>query len=77
MPKAGYKSLTVKQEIYDHFYCEWLRFNAENSNNKAVRSFSGYISSRLSMLIAEENRQKIGSVKFPWLNLAFMELVVS
>jgi len=29
MPKPGWKSITVKQEVYDYFFQEWQRVKNE------------------------------------------------
>ena len=42
-PKQGYKSITVKAEIYDYFYSEWLRVKEEYTITKGIRSFSAYV----------------------------------
>ncbi len=38
-PKPGYKSITVKSEIYDYFYNEWLKVKEEYTIEKGIRSF--------------------------------------
>jgi hypothetical protein len=53
-PKKGYKSITVKSDVYDHFFKEWLRVKEEYAIQKGIRSFSAYITYRLSQLITEE-----------------------
>jgi hypothetical protein len=62
MPKKGYKTITVKAEIYDYFFNEWLRVKDEYGIKKGIRSFSAYVTCRLAQLIIEdkmnENKNK-------------------
>ena len=46
-PKKGYKSITVKTEVYDYFFNEWLNVKDEYEINKGIRSFSAYVTYRL------------------------------
>jgi hypothetical protein len=60
-PKHGYKSITVKTEIYDHFFNEWLKVKEEYAITQGIRSFSAYVTYRLSQLKSEEkNRNMLG-----------------
>jgi hypothetical protein len=54
LPKKGYKSITVKAEIYDYFFKEWLKVKDEYAIKKGIRSFSAYVTYRLSELMSEE-----------------------
>jgi hypothetical protein len=54
LPKLGYKSITVKTEIYDYFFKEWLKIKDEYAISKGIRSFSGYITYRLAQLMKDE-----------------------
>jgi hypothetical protein len=58
MPKKGYKTITVKAEIYDYFFNEWLRVKDEYAIKKGIRSFSAYITSRLAQLIIEDKKNE-------------------
>jgi hypothetical protein len=58
MPKPGYKSITVKEEIYNYFYNEWLKVKEEYAISKGIRSFSAYVTYRLAQLMNEEKKQK-------------------
>jgi hypothetical protein len=55
-PKKGYKSITVKAQVYDYFYGEWLKVREEYAIKKGIRSFSAYVTYRLAQLMAEEKR---------------------
>jgi hypothetical protein len=51
MPRKGYKSITVKQNVYDYFFNEWSKVKEEYTIKKGIRSFSAFISYRLAELI--------------------------
>ena len=53
-PKKGYKSITVKAEVYDFFFREWVRVKDQYAAEKGVRSFSAYINCRLTELMKNE-----------------------
>ncbi len=61
MPKPGFKSITVKAEIYDYFYKEWLSVKSEYTISKGIQSFSGYVTYRLAQLMKEEKNNKKGN----------------
>ncbi len=65
MPKKGYKTITVKAEVYDYFYKEWLKVKDEYTLKKGIQSFSAYITCLLAQLILEDktNENKTKSVK--------------
>ena len=56
MPKKGYKSITVKAEVYDYFFKEWLKVKEEYAIKKGIHSFSAYITYQLSQLINEDKK---------------------
>ena len=51
-PKKGYKSITVKAEVYDYFFSEWLKVKEEYAIKKGIRSFSAYVTFRLAQLVS-------------------------
>jgi hypothetical protein len=55
-PKKGYKSITVKAEVYDYFFNEWLKVKEEYAIKKGIRSFSAYVTYRLAQLINKNKR---------------------
>ncbi len=55
-PKQGYKSITVKAEIYDYFYNEWLKVKEQYTIEKGIRSFSAYVTYRLAKLMNEDRK---------------------
>jgi hypothetical protein len=58
MPKKGYKTITVKTEVYDYFFNEWLKVKKEYTIKKGIRSFSGYITYLLAQLMTEDTKGK-------------------
>ena len=58
MPRKGYKSITVTDKVYDYFKEQY-----EKSKDKfaveGVRSFSGYITYRLSQLMEQEEKYNL------------------
>ncbi len=56
-PKKGYKSITVKTEVYDYFYSEWLKIKEEYAIEKGIRSFSAYITYQLAQLMNEDKKR--------------------
>lgn len=57
MPASGFKSITVKDEVYDYFFKEWEKVKAEYALKHGITSFSGYISKRLYDLIQQEKKR--------------------
>lgn len=54
VPKKGYKTITVKAEIYDFFFTEWLKVKEEYAIKKGIRSFSAYVTYRLAALMTDD-----------------------
>jgi hypothetical protein len=46
----------VKADVYDYFFCEWLKVKEEYAINRGIRSFSAYVTYRLAQLIKEETK---------------------
>jgi hypothetical protein len=57
-PRKGYKTITVKTEVYDYFYKEWLTVKDEYTIKRGIRSFSAYITCRLAELANPEKPTK-------------------
>jgi len=55
-PKKGYKTITVKTEVYDYFFNEWLNVKEEYTIKKGIRSFSAYVTYRLAALMTEDKK---------------------
>lgn len=56
MPKKGFKSITVSEKVYDYLYKEYLKVKDEYAVKKGIRSFSGYVTYRLFLLMEEEEK---------------------
>ena len=55
MPRKGYKSITVPDDVYNYFARRWEK-EAPQYRLKGVRSFSGYISMKLMELMQKEKQ---------------------
>ncbi len=55
-PKKGYKTITVKAEVYDYFFNEWLKVKEEYAIKKGIHSFSAYVTYRLAELINADKK---------------------
>jgi len=53
MPKAGFKSITVKDTIYDKFFNVY-QANKENMYSKGVNSFAGYLTYMLEEMMKKD-----------------------
>lgn len=51
MPREGYKSITVKQDVYDFLMTEYKRRKKEWLVRNGISSFSGYVTFRLNELM--------------------------
>ena len=52
MPKEGWKSITVRDSIYDHYYSKYQKHQAE-LELEGITAFAGYISLLLSKSIGK------------------------
>ena len=53
MPRKGWKSITVKEEVYDYFWDLWQK-NKEEYRKKGITSFSGFVTKLLYEMIEKE-----------------------
>jgi len=53
MPRKGWKSITVKDEIYEHFWSLWKK-NEGEYRKQGITSFSGFVTMLLYKMIQEE-----------------------
>ncbi len=58
MPKKGYKTITVKTEVYDYFFNEWLKVKEDYEIKKGIHSFSAYVTYKLAILMTEDKKLK-------------------
>ncbi len=57
MPRKGFKTITVKENVYNYFYEEWLKQKSQ-LEIKGISSFSAFITYKLNQLIEKEKRKK-------------------
>ena len=53
MPKAGFKSITVSETVYDKFY-ETYQKSKDELQMKGVNSFAGYVTYMLEEMMAKD-----------------------
>ena len=63
MPKAGFKSITLSQYVYDRFY-EVYQSNKEQLASKGVNSFAGYVTSMLEEMMQRDKTFAAHAPKF-------------
>ena len=54
MPKAGFKSITISEAVYEKFYDTYDQSKTDLAV-KGVRSFSGYITYMLEEMMQKDN----------------------
>ena len=57
MPRKGYKSISVKQEVYDYLMKEYKDRKTEWLVKHGVSSFTGYVTYRLNELMEQDKTQ--------------------
>jgi len=53
MPKAGFKSITVSESVYDKFYDVYQK-NKDELSMKGISSFSGYVTYMLEEMMQKD-----------------------
>lgn len=53
MPKAGFKSITVSEEVYDRFF-DVFEKNKPDLTMKGINSFSGYVTYMLEQMMQKD-----------------------
>jgi predicted CopG family antitoxin len=56
MPYKGYKSITVRDEIYDKLWNIWEK-RKDEYHKQGITSFSGFVTRFLYELLEEEKKQ--------------------
>jgi hypothetical protein len=56
MPRKGYKSITVKEEVYDFLMEDYKKQKKEWLIRKGISSFTGYISYRWNELMEQTKK---------------------
>jgi len=57
MPAPGFKSITVKDDVYGYFFKKWKKEQKKLRREKGITSFSGYVSYLLSQMIEQEEKR--------------------
>ena len=52
MPRKGWKSITVREEVYDYFWNLWKK-NEMEYRKQGITSFSGFCTKLLSDMIEQ------------------------
>lgn len=58
MPKAGFKSITVSENIYNEFHTQYEK-KKDELGLKGISSFLGYITSQLVEKLQQENKKHV------------------
>ena len=56
MPYKGFKSITVREEVYDYFWRLWQE-NREEYRRRGITSFSGFVTKLLYEMIERFERE--------------------
>lgn len=59
MPRKGWKTITVKESVYQYFKCQWDKRAEEYRLKHGITSFSGFITKRLFEMMEEETQLQI------------------
>ena len=54
MPEEGYKSITVKKDVYDYFMNQYKKAQKEWLIKKGINSFTGYVTYQLNQVVEEQ-----------------------
>ena len=56
MPAPGYKTITVKEDVYEWFKREYEKRKVENRLEDGITSFSAWVSRMLYLMMEEEKK---------------------
>ena len=56
MPRKGFKTITVREEVYDYFWNLWQK-NKEKYIRQGITSFSGFVTKLLYEMIEKEKER--------------------
>jgi hypothetical protein len=59
MPAKGFKSITVRDDVYDYFWKRWKRDEKRLRREQGITSFSGYVSYMLSEMMRREDARNV------------------
>jgi hypothetical protein len=58
MPKEGYKSITVPDDVYNYFWNKWQQSKEEYRAKHGIRSFSGFVTKFMNDMIELETQKE-------------------
>jgi hypothetical protein len=56
MPRKGFRTITVKESVYNYFYEQWLKQKID-LEIKGISTFSAFITYKLYQLLEQEKKQ--------------------
>jgi len=56
MPRKGFKTITVREEVYNYFWDLWQK-NKEEYRKQGITSFSGFVTKLLYEMIEKEKER--------------------
>ncbi len=59
MPKEGYKSVTIPDDVYDFFWKKWEQLKDEYRAKYGVRSFSGFVTKVMNDMLELESQKRL------------------
>jgi hypothetical protein len=57
MPVEGYKSITVKKDVYDYLMDQYKKAKKEWLIKKGINSFTGYVTYQLNLVVEEQMKE--------------------
>ena len=60
LPYKGFKSITVREEVYNYFWEKWQK-NKEKYRKQGITSFSGFVTKLLYEMIERFEQEELGS----------------
>lgn len=57
MPEEGYKSITVKKDVYDYLMSQYKKVQKEWLIKKGINSFTGYVTYQLNQVVEEQMKE--------------------
>lgn len=57
MPEEGYKSITVKKDVYDYLMSQYKKVKKEWLIKKGINSFTGYVTYQLNLVVEEQMKE--------------------
>jgi hypothetical protein len=59
MPLKGFKSITVKADVYDYLMEQYKKEKKEYLVKQGINSFAGYVTYQLAQLVEAQKKQKL------------------